>query len=232
MWYYPSICLEELRKTTTDFSISDSGPDMKPETSQIRNWSLATFSDLVLLNHTILSIPYFSPFSYCYIKYTGVLTTLIHVSPIAQGTVRLKSAMTARLLVTSARTSIWTQTGHYALSYVLEGWPSYHSQRFVQHFRSQTSALIGQCRYTMQWRVVALESTQFNSTSCCVLVIQNGCTLVPQDGRVTRMKFYTYMEMPFCTPRNVIFNIRLKIARFRSIRNAQKCIFCAVDKKM
>jgi hypothetical protein len=62
--------------------------------SKYENWSAATFSDFVSLIHTI---PYFSPFSYCYMKYTGVLTTLIQVSPIVQGTARLKTALTVEV---------------------------------------------------------------------------------------------------------------------------------------
>jgi hypothetical protein len=126
-YYYPSIYLAGQRKTTTHFSISDSGPDLKPRLSRYEIGFLRHFGDFVLLIHTIL---YFSPFSYCYIKYTGVLTTLIHVSPIVQGTIRLKTAISVEV------SNVYTEddlNADWALQYLMSTTDGRRTDLVVSH---------------------------------------------------------------------------------------------------
>jgi hypothetical protein len=63
MRYYPGIRLAGLRKTTTHFSISDSGPDLKPRLSKY---------EIGVLRHSVTS--FYSSTQYCIFLHSLIAT--------------------------------------------------------------------------------------------------------------------------------------------------------------
>jgi hypothetical protein len=124
-----------------------------PNTRVLRH-SLTSF-----YSATQYSTPYFSPFTYWYIKYICVLTTLIHVSPILQDTIGLKTVITAEVSDVCTEEDVNVDWALHTVSCPRR--IADVRMSFVQHFWSQTAALIGQCRYRTRRRVVTPRSTLF-----------------------------------------------------------------------